>query len=267
MGKLTIAFIVLSVMIGVVLVGVVGALVATSPFGARHYAAAGKLYWVGDTARRLPDTLTFSGPAPLLLRPCVLAAQLSHIKVVTAAFDAAGIPYWLTCGSLLGALRHHGMIPWDDDTDVQVPLQHMAAVHKMCASMQWTVVPAGGGLKIAPRASKIAYPFVDVIFVQKHNDMWRLAFPLSRTTGKPTWGKAAQWPRECFAHSDIFPLTRVPFEDTHVWVPRNAMTCVLAMYGPDCMTTVKSSARLLHIWNHRNLMVLVATGLVPRRVI
>ena len=32
--------------------------------------------------------------------------------------EQQGLTYWLQSGSILGAVRHHGFVPWDDDLDV-----------------------------------------------------------------------------------------------------------------------------------------------------
>ena len=44
--------------------------------------------------------------------------ELRLMQTVINICDAENIDYFLIGGSLLGAIRHHGFIPWDDDIDI-----------------------------------------------------------------------------------------------------------------------------------------------------
>ena len=43
------------------------------------------------------------------------------LKELTTLFEARGLRYYVAGGTTLGAMRHKGFIPWDDDIDIMMP--------------------------------------------------------------------------------------------------------------------------------------------------
>lgn len=54
----------------------------------------------------------------LLEKKEVCRLQIGILDAVASFCEKEGIRYWLDSGTLLGAIRHKGYIPWDDDIDV-----------------------------------------------------------------------------------------------------------------------------------------------------
>lgn len=57
-----------------------------------------------------------------------LSEVQTHLLGIAKVFDSIctkhNIPYYMIYGTMLGAIRHNGFIPWDDDMDFGVPLEN-----------------------------------------------------------------------------------------------------------------------------------------------
>lgn len=122
------------------------------------------------------------------MREIQLCAFDILVEVVRVC-EKNGLTYYLNFGTLLGAVRHKGFIPWDNDIDIEMPIGDYLKF-----------------LKIAPK--EISKDF----FVQTYktdpgfNLLWTQV-RANNTTSLPV--KFANWDIHWGMHIDIFPLVRV----------------------------------------------------------
>jgi len=56
---------------------------------------------------------------------------LCQLRDIVAICERHGIEYNMMCGSLLGAVRHQGFIPWDDDIDLLITRENFEKLRKI----------------------------------------------------------------------------------------------------------------------------------------
>ncbi|MCC5831775.1 MAG: LicD family protein [Chlamydiales bacterium] len=158
------------------------------------------------------------------------------LKALDSLFDEAGIEYWVTAGTLLGAIRHGEMIPWDDDIDLALFIDDLGKVVSLRPELEkrgLCLLVKRDYAKIFPKEGKqIAhpdgdfyphrYPFIDLFF-------------MTREAGKIL--PASMRLREGFKNDWLESETtfvRKPFGPLTVPVPTRAGEYLERRYGEDC---------------------------------
>ena len=73
-----------------------------------------------------PD-IRHNGTTKLRQAQLVLTRMLRIFDLIARTYN---MPYWIRSGTLIGAIRHQGFIPWDDDIDIEIPLMYYIDFYK-----------------------------------------------------------------------------------------------------------------------------------------
>lgn len=159
--------------------------------------------------------------------PTTIGLIYQMLKVIDILFTNHNIIYWIDGGTALGALRHQGCIPWDDDADL---IYHIADESRILAlaeefSLYGFDLKKEHILRLYPSKSR-RHPFIDLTGYQLCADhTYRVDLKWARLFPSFYW-----LPKE------IDPLIRVQFGPLMLSAPNDMMRYVLTGYGADCLT-------------------------------
>ena len=107
-----------------------------------------------------------------------LALSLDALKYLDKVCLELGVDYFLAFGTLIGAVRHKGCIPWDNDIDVLIRARDLKAIHDFIEADE-----SNEKYKLLLPGYDKSYPFLTGMLINTDTYENRVDFPLQITTG------------------------------------------------------------------------------------
>ncbi len=183
-----------------------------------------------------------SSKIPRLLTPCEHNLVMNLLMIIDRICRQNEIIYFIYEGTLLGSLRHHDIIPWDEDVDIIISydqgkqfenafkqLNQTLLEFHLFANKNQTLSYYKIYYNYGPNAGKKHwhFPFVDIfLYTTNTTHLWNLGYSEVK-----------------LKMEDVFPLILRPLG--RLWVPAPRKSERLFQFDPfdKCIT---------HSWDHRN---------------
>jgi hypothetical protein len=169
-----------------------------------------------------------------------LCIEKEALKDIAQLLNEAKIPWWVDCGTCLGAYRYGGVIPWDEDIDIAVLLPDFHNVRKALNGLDpkkyivqdWSSRSRPDSyIKVFIRQTST---LVDIYHFAIDPEKKEIRYVLSLETNLffPDWWKIRERRFTASVSFDtVFPLKRAQFDGVEVFVPNKVQKYLQRCYG------------------------------------
>lgn len=162
------------------------------------------------------------------------------LRDIARVLTDAGIPWWVDCGTLLGAYRYGGVIPWDNDIDIAVLLPDFENTRRALNRLDTNkyMVQDWSGRDFPSTFFKIYVhetgDMIDIYFyeIDEEAKVCKYIFALDTSVFFFDWWKEGERRfKKPIAFDHLFPLKRTLFDGVEVFVPNEPVPFLQRYYG------------------------------------
>lgn len=175
------------------------------------------------------------------------------LKCIDDVFQEHKVTYWIAFGTLLGAVRHSGLIPHDDDGDIcimQSEVRKLPALVPVFLKLGYVLSsykddPDDEDFQECKLKSNTCSWYLNKLHgnIKLGTDIFIMKTKGDRITyADPGWEQDSSGGKRCyFLKNHVFPLMPITFGNFQLMAPRLPVYCLNLCYGVD--------------WNHQAQML------------